>query len=215
MSKLFYLYVKTHNKTGLKYLGKTEKNPNNYKGSGLYWLRHLKQHGNDISTEIIGAFNTLNDLKFAAKFWSQKWNIVESKEWANLIEETGNDGGSSSAQKLQNIKRVANGTHNFLNGKIQRQTQLKRLADGTHHFLNKKFHRNRQLKRMANGEILPICDSKFQHNLQKKRLENGTHPSQVIRICPYCSKKGQAPGIFKWHFNRCKNYNSCRSCGSA
>ena len=37
-----YLYVKTHNKSGLKYLGKTIQNPFKYKGSGTYWLRHIK-----------------------------------------------------------------------------------------------------------------------------------------------------------------------------
>ena len=35
-----YLYVKQHNKTGLKYFGKTtKKDPLKYKGSGLYWKR--------------------------------------------------------------------------------------------------------------------------------------------------------------------------------
>jgi len=39
---MVYLYVKIHNVTKLKYFGKTTKNPYNYKGSGLYWKRHLK-----------------------------------------------------------------------------------------------------------------------------------------------------------------------------
>jgi hypothetical protein len=52
-----YLYIKTHNITGLKYFGKTTKvNPYAYTGSGEYWLNHLKIHGNNISTEIIGFF---------------------------------------------------------------------------------------------------------------------------------------------------------------
>jgi hypothetical protein len=36
------LYVKTHNITGLKYFGKTTNDPFKYKGSGKYWLDHLK-----------------------------------------------------------------------------------------------------------------------------------------------------------------------------
>ena len=39
---IIYLYLKQHNITGLKYFGKTEQNPYKYKGSGIYWLRHLK-----------------------------------------------------------------------------------------------------------------------------------------------------------------------------
>ncbi len=49
-----YLYVKTHNVTGLKYLGKTSRtNPHEYQGSGIYWRSHLKKHGKDCSTEIL------------------------------------------------------------------------------------------------------------------------------------------------------------------
>jgi hypothetical protein len=52
-----YLYIKTHNITGLKYFGKTtKKDPYSYIGSGEYWLSHLKIHGKNISTEIIGFF---------------------------------------------------------------------------------------------------------------------------------------------------------------
>jgi hypothetical protein len=36
---IYYLYVKTHNITGLKYLGYTSrKNPHKYTGSGTRWL---------------------------------------------------------------------------------------------------------------------------------------------------------------------------------
>ena len=42
----YSLYVKTHQVTGLKYLGQTSKSdPHKYTGSGKYWLRHIKQHG--------------------------------------------------------------------------------------------------------------------------------------------------------------------------
>lgn len=93
---IYYLYVKTHNKTGLKYLGKTENdNVEKYQGSGKFWKRHIKKHGYDVSTEIIGAFDCNNDLRIAGLFWSKKWNIVKNPQWANLKEETG-DGGASS-----------------------------------------------------------------------------------------------------------------------
>lgn len=48
-----YLYKKTHNQTGLQYLGKTSEDPIKYKGSGKDWLPHIKEHGNDVKTEII------------------------------------------------------------------------------------------------------------------------------------------------------------------
>lgn len=38
---IIHLYVKIHNVTGLKYFGKTTKDPFKYRGSGKYWLAHL------------------------------------------------------------------------------------------------------------------------------------------------------------------------------
>ena len=48
-----YLYVKTHNITGLKYFGKTTNDPYTYYGSGKYWLLHLKKHGYNISCQPV------------------------------------------------------------------------------------------------------------------------------------------------------------------
>ena len=92
---IFYLYVKTHNITGLKYLGQTKQNPYKYQGSGVRWLNHLKVHGNNVNTEIIAAFDNRDDLREAGIFHSTLWNVVDSKEWANLMEEKGNGGFAS------------------------------------------------------------------------------------------------------------------------
>lgn len=89
-----YLYVKTHNKTGLKYLGKTKsKDPHKYPGSGLIWKRHLKKYGKDYTTEIIKECADLEAVEFWGQYYSNLWNIVESDEWANLKPETGEGGG--------------------------------------------------------------------------------------------------------------------------
>jgi hypothetical protein len=92
---MFYLYVKTHNKTGLKYLGKTEQDPFVYLGSGKRWLNHLKVHGIDISTEIIFQTEDKNLFKQTAVYYSNLFNIVESNDWANILPEEG-DGGNTS-----------------------------------------------------------------------------------------------------------------------
>jgi hypothetical protein len=98
---MIHLYIKTHNKTGLKYFGKTSlKNAHSYRGSGKYWLRHLKVHGNDVSTEVVASFDEKNidSLREFAIDFSIKNNIVESKEWANLVIETGTDGTSMKGE---------------------------------------------------------------------------------------------------------------------
>jgi hypothetical protein len=90
---MIYLYVKTHNKTGLKYLGKTNsKDPHKYAGSGLYWTKHLKVHGIDYTTEILLATEDKEELKETGLFFSKIFNIVKSKEWANIMEEYGQGG---------------------------------------------------------------------------------------------------------------------------
>lgn len=87
------LYVKTHNKTGLKYFGKTTRQDvDKYRGSGVHWKRHIKHHGYDIKTEVIATFECKEECeKFALNF-SRNNNIVDSSDWANLIDETGSDG---------------------------------------------------------------------------------------------------------------------------
>lgn len=95
---MIYLYKKTHNKTGLKYLGKTIRDPYKYEGSGLYWKRHLKEHGNDVSTEILFQTQDKEEFKRVALEYSNKFNIVESGDWANFREETGHGGFSKEAQ---------------------------------------------------------------------------------------------------------------------
>lgn len=92
---MYRLYVKTHNKTGLKYLGKTSrKDWEKYSGSGTRWKNHLIKHGDNISTKIIFQTDDLEEFKKVATEYSEKWNIVESEDWANLKIEEG-DGGWS------------------------------------------------------------------------------------------------------------------------
>lgn len=182
-----YLYVKTHRKTGLKYLGKTEQDPYKYKGSGKYWRRHIKEHGYDVDTEVIRECQTQEEVRLWGLKYSQQWNIVESEEWANLMEESG-DGWSSKRAREIAMKRVADGTHPLLGGEISRQTNLKRVADGTHHFLGNELNRRRVedgTHHLLGGEIggqnsrKRVVDGT--HNLlgpemNNRRVANGTHP---------------------------------------
>lgn len=93
MFKPTYLYIKTHNITGLKYFGKTVGDPCKYKGSGVRWLNHLSVHGNKVTTEVVGYYEVLEECNKAALEFSEKHNIVKSNEWANLIIEDGLMGG--------------------------------------------------------------------------------------------------------------------------
>jgi hypothetical protein len=97
METNYYLYIKT-SPLGLKYFGKTTKDPFTYLGSGKIWKRHIKKHSlamDDIKTEIVFETNDVDELIKKGIELSNLYNVVESKEWANLREENG-DGGNTS-----------------------------------------------------------------------------------------------------------------------
>jgi hypothetical protein len=186
-----YLYVKTHRKTGLKYLGKTEsKDPHKYHGSGKYWKRHLRVYGYEVDTEILRECNSDEEIREWGLYYSELWQVVESDKWANLKEEAG-DGFTGEQARRTNLKRVEDGTHNwlgdennrqrvedgthhFLCGEVQRQTNLKRVEDGTHNFLGGEVQRQNALKRIADGTH-NLLGGELQRQTQQKRVEDGTH----------------------------------------
>ena len=88
-----YLYKKTHNKTGLQYLGKTVQDPFTYKGSGRRWGSHINKHGYDVTTEILRECQTNEEVREWGLYYSNLWNVVEDRKWANLKEESGDGGG--------------------------------------------------------------------------------------------------------------------------
>jgi hypothetical protein len=90
---MIYLYIKTHRKTGLKYFGKTIRDDYEfYTGSGKYWLRHLKKHGSDVETTLLGSYDSVDIAKDRALAFSKENDIVKSPDWANLQEENACDG---------------------------------------------------------------------------------------------------------------------------
>jgi hypothetical protein len=98
---IYYLMVKTHTITGLKYLCQTKKkDPHKYLGSGKHWLLHLNKHGKTIFTEIIRECQSKDELKKWGLHYSELWNVTESVEWANLMEENG--GGGKTTEEAWN-----------------------------------------------------------------------------------------------------------------
>ena len=166
---MIYLYVKTHNVTGLKYLGKTIQDPFTYKGSGKRWLNHLKKHGNHITTEIVGHFTTIEELKETSIPLSQELNIVDSKQWANLRPESGDGGDTSQYIDYSKLNRGKGQTYEQRYG-IDKANELKQLRsnklsetrkDKTYeeiygHEAGKKMreHRSQQQSKLNKGKIL-------------------------------------------------------------
>jgi len=93
----YYLMVKNPKGHKVKYLCKCtdSKDPHKYKGSGVFWTKIIRKLGVEIETEILGHYDTKKELREAGEYYSDKFDIVHDRAWANLIPEIG-DGGSTT-----------------------------------------------------------------------------------------------------------------------
>lgn len=125
----YFLYLKT-SPFGLKYLGKTTKDPYKYMGSGKIWKSHIDKHkltNNDIKTEILFETKDLEEFKKIAIKTSRELNIVESNEFANLIIEKGDGGDTSNNIDYSNPKFHSSNRANHLNGVDLSEEERKKL----------------------------------------------------------------------------------------
>ena len=96
----YYLYQKTHLVTGLKYLGWTKNDPYKYQGSGTRWTAHCDKHGWDHHTRILFESESKVAVRAMGKILSYRWDVVKSKQWANLVPEQG-QGGNLPAEHCE------------------------------------------------------------------------------------------------------------------
>lgn len=108
---MFYLYIKTHNVTGLKYLGFTSSDPYKYQGSGTYWKAHIAKHGYNVSTEILLETTNKQDIIDQGLYYSELYEIVQSDNWANLKPEAGDGsyGLRHSEKTKQLLRQISTG----------------------------------------------------------------------------------------------------------
>ena len=128
------LYIKKHSITGLRYFGKTTaKNADLYLGSGTRWKRHLTKHGKErvITEWLSGWYTDSNLIKQDALFISEQFNVVNSKEWANLAPENGLNGGalrakgfkaSATTRKRMSVNKKVKQYHWWTDGTIERMS---------------------------------------------------------------------------------------------
>ena len=135
----YYLYIKTHQTTGLKYLGYTTHDPYTYSGSGIDWKTHCQIYGkNLVNTEIILETNDWEELTSTGRYYSNLWKITTAmddfgnKIWANRIIESG--GGSSELMKI------------FSNSPEEREKRSIRAKEMHANPEFKKLHRQRSLE---------------------------------------------------------------------
>lgn len=192
-----YLYVKRHIITGLCYFGKTiQKDPIKYKGSGVYWLNHIKKHGyNHIETIWYRLFENREELIQYALDFSIRNNIVESDEWANLTFENGLDGGQigciikeETRQKLSEAGK----------GRIHSEESKNKLSKSRMGMKFSQEHREK-LADAKRGSTLSE-----DHKMKISESMKGRPHQTKKTTCPHCGLVGGATNMTRYHFDNCK-----------
>ena len=215
-----YLYVKTHNITGLKYLGKTcSEDPYSYAGSGKRWLRHLDKHGYDYTTEILYTTDDPLDFREVALEYSRFFDVVNSNEWANLMEENG-----AGADNSHNIDYEVIAYTRYMNDKTWVQTpesnrkrsesmrgrpkSREAVEKGLRTKKDKGILHNHYWDKETSPEIAEKVSKalsgvpKSQEHIDNMGFHENNKP---IHECPHCGKVGDLRNMKRWHFDRCKH----------
>lgn len=206
---MFYLYLKKHNITGLKYLGYTKKDPIKYRGSGLYWKRHISQYGYNVITEILLESENIDEISKMGKHYSNIWDIVNNKEFANLCEEDGNKlygdanpnfiGHPQSSETRLKISEN-NGRGNL--GKFGKEHPAHGHKVPFHVFknVNKMIDKNKNAGPWNKGKTGFILSEKTKNKMSTSASKA---PKQLVQ-CPVCEKIGGKPAMKRFHFDNCK-----------
>lgn len=122
---IYYLYVKTHIKSGLRYLGQTSNNnPHKYRGSGVDWKNHLLLHGNYVHTEILLSTTSIEERNNVGRYYSVLWRVTSAVDdfgnriYANRIAETGSGGGMTSTLAKEIANRPGASERNSIRAKL-------------------------------------------------------------------------------------------------
>jgi hypothetical protein len=198
MSDTIYLYLKTHNKTGLKYLGKTiHDDVDSYKGSGIRWTNHIKKHGYDVTTEILFQSDDKNEFSEFASFLSEELDIVNSNEFANLCPEQGQGGTTvDSPERREKISKALKGRKNtwikkgINSGNV---SAVDTLTGETVRVSLEEFKSNRYV-----GVAIKNKNKKYAKRKPYKRTNS-------IVTCPHCGKEGAKNNMTRYHFDNCQS----------
>ena len=228
---LVTLYIATHNITGLKYFGKTtryftkEDLQNNYHGSGVRWNHHLNKHGDNVTMEIYGVFSLnetdKNFVEPVALKFSEENDIVNSKEWANIIPENGLSGGFSMlGRKHSEEAKLKIGSKSKIFNKYRKHSEETKLKmsisrTGFRHSEESKLKMSAstskqiisdetklKLSSLFTGENNPMFGLKHSEETKNKISESRKNKPKIE--CPHCQKIGDPSNMKRWHFENCK-----------
>lgn len=185
---MYRLMVKTHNQTGLKYLCITTKDDyEKYTGSGVYWTRHLKVHGYDFTTEVLYESEDKSEEFIATcKEYSKKFDIVNSKDWANLVIENGNDGSLNFIPSDEQRKKAgASLKQHYIDNPEKGKAISNKLKQ---YYSDNPEARERQRHKFLNWLETPENREKFVDAIQQEHARRKQNPEFLAEIGRKISK---------------------------
>ena len=199
-----YILLKTHTKTGKKYLCRhvtdNEETCYSYSGSGVYWKRHLDKHGYSFNTEILAKCETYEEAKQIGIEYSTKWNIVESVEFANLVPEDGQGGKEVAKHRKSMGSRFGFEQEPIvMSGEDNPSKRLE---------VREKISNKLTGRKIVWADIISeSCKGRIPHNKGKPSPTSKTDHMNIKVECPYCGNKGGMGAMKRWHFDNCKRKN--------
>lgn len=229
---MYTIYLKEHNKTGKRYLGYTSQDPFVYSGSGIHWKKHLKNHGNDVTTVVLFETEEMEQIREKGLYYSKLFDIVKSEMFLNLKEETG-DGGAykhteeskrkmSQSALLQSAKtkqkiseslksHYKNKPGTFTGRKHSEETKNKIREKKIGSLLSEETKKKMSLSRTGQKRKEETKKKMSTSGLKKwKRLDKDPFRERMKKLseqtveCPHCSKVTNKGNAKRWHFENCK-----------
>lgn len=194
------LYIKKHSITGLRYFGKyTKEDIENYLGSGKRWNNHIKKHGkeNVITEWVSDWFTDPFLLQEMALLISSEFDIVNSKDWANLKPEYGIEGHKLFGESNGMYGSSRTGEDNpFYKKQHTKETKelISQKNKGKKH--TKEFCKNRS-NIMKNNNPMDNPES-----VEKIRIKALNRPKI---LCEYCNNSFDPGNFQKSHGENCKH----------
>jgi hypothetical protein len=129
-------------------------------------IHHIDGNRNNNNINNLKAVNIQEhyDIHYSQGDWGACLRIAEKMKLSHIE--------LSNLSKKAQQKRIEDGTHNFLDGRVAKESALRRLKDGTHNFLGEN---NPSVKKVKEGTHHWL-GGKLQSEQSKKMVENGTHP---------------------------------------
>jgi len=210
------LYIKQCPHCGLKYFGKTiVEDIENYSGSGVYWTRHLEKHGVEpVHLWKSDWYYDTSITRFSLKF-SRINKILESSNWANMIDENGLNGGDTShlidySKCVENRRKTVSDTkwrETVLAEQLAKERKTKSDPQWVETIGKKRAKKQSESvsKTMKDPQWIETTGK----NARKKisdTMKIEEWKSKHQKQCEYCGKGPMPKGVYnKWHGGNCKN----------